>query len=785
MTAATVRPSGYRPDIDGLRAVAVLSVVFYHIKNTWVPGGYVGVDIFFVISGFLITRNIWNELQSGKFSLADFYLRRIRRIAPVFFVVTATTLLAGALLLLPADLLRLSISAIWASLSAANIYYWKYLDTGYFAAASAEEPLLHMWSLGIEEQFYLVWPALLMLLALVSRRRMVTIAATVLICVGSFVVAELTNVSAPKFAYYMLPARTGELMMGALLAFYACWAAKEKDLPLNWQVWVGEIASVLGLGLVAFSLWWLDDASPFPGINAVYPCLGAVLIILSGQWGSRLTGSLLTLRPVVYIGLISYSLYLWHWPILAFIRYFYGEVSLGHAAIAFVAMLILSVASYRFVERPTRRSRLPPLKQVLAMLVLPVTVVSLSAGFLIRSDGLKSVIESSGQYMASMATLNRQTSAASRNVYPCMDSKLPMEAALASEPCVLGARSGGESIMPKVFLWGDSNAGHYIGALKAIAEQDGFSFRYASLSTCPALFGSGEFGAPYARDRCDSFRQSIRTYLPDSEIETVVLASQWAVHQRAPGFRKALGRTIEELKAAGKNVLLLGQVPGFVGYNKDCALRWARISTARCEQQQSRSEAGNFAINRYMDEIADGDAMVDYVDIHEVLCQEGRCSPYIDQVPVYFNPTHLSSTGSYLIGKTILESHQHDRWLAAFSKVIPRSRAILVGGYQPGFPYKIRSQRHVRRDNGVVQHVVITEYIGIDEDAVVTTLRDELGKRGFSIDGPVSKGNAKRWVARRGTYDMVIDITSDPAIELVSPGARGIAYFAWKDERLR
>ncbi|GAB2625771.1 acyltransferase family protein [Novilysobacter erysipheiresistens] len=786
MTNTAARPGAYRPDIDGLRAVAVLSVIFYHINNAWVPGGYVGVDIFFVISGFLITRNIWREQQAGKFSLADFYLRRIRRIAPAFLVVTATTVAAGAFLLLPADLLRLAVSAIWASFSAANIYYWKYLDTSYFAAASSEEPLLHMWSLGVEEQFYLLWPALLMLLALASRRKWITISATALICVGSFAIAELTNVSAPKFAYYMLPARAGELMMGALLAFHACSRNGESRVPTGWWLWARELASICGLGLIAFSLWWLDDASPFPGVNALYPCLGAVLVILSGQWGSRLTHVLLTPRPAVYIGLISYSLYLWHWPILAFIRYFYGKVNHDHAVLALAAMLVLSVASYRFVEQPARRARMAPARQVLAMLALPVAVVVFAASLLVRSDGLKSMIESTDQYQDSMATLNRQTSVASRSVYSCMDSKLSMRATLVSEHCVLGAKSGGQAITPKVFLWGDSNAGHYIGTLRAIAERDGFAFRYATLSACPALFGDGEFGSPRARDGCSSFRESMRKHLlRDSVVETVVLASQWAVHQRIPGFREALDRTVEELTSAGKRVLLIGQVPGFAGYNKDCALRWARVSTARCEERQSKYHTGNLSINDYMDDLASRDDAVDYVDIHDVLCRDGQCSPYVDQAPVYFNPTHLSAAGSYLIGRKIAASPLHDPWLAAFSAVVPRSRAVLAGGYQPGFPYEIRSQRHVPRDNGLVQHVVITEYIGIDGVAVLETLQQELGKRGFSMEGPTEKGRAKRWVARRGPYDMVIDITENPAIALTAPDARGLVYFAWKDQRMR
>src|SRR4051812_33538240 len=183
------RSGTYRPDIDGLRAVAVLSVVAYHLSSTLLPGGFVGVDIFFVISGFLITRNIWTELEAGHFSLRDFYLRRIRRIAPAFLVMTSVTLIVGCLLLLPADMKRLAATAASAAVAASNIYFWRSLDTGYFATSSNEEPLLHTWTLGVEEQFYLLWPATLLVVALLvapRRRRWLALAGSVVILVASF-----------------------------------------------------------------------------------------------------------------------------------------------------------------------------------------------------------------------------------------------------------------------------------------------------------------------------------------------------------------------------------------------------------------------------------------------------------------------------------------------------------------------------------------------------------------------------------------------------------------------
>ena len=778
----TGKTTGYRPDIDGLRAIAVLSVIFYHVRSAWIPGGYVGVDIFFVISGYLITRNIWGELQSGHFSLANFYLRRIRRIAPVFLVMTAVTIIAGTLLLLPGDLLRLAKSAVFASLSAANIYYWKYLDTSYFAAASEEEPLLHTWSLGVEEQFYLIWPAMLMLFALAKRARPVTIAAIIAICVGSFVVAQMTNISAQKFSYYMLPARAGELMMGALLALRGSDRMIEAITP-RVRVWIGEATAILGLALIAFSLWRLNDASRFPGLNALYPCLGSVLVIFAGQLDSRSTRFLLASRPMVYIGLISYSLYLWHWPILAFIRYFYGEISMPHAGVALVAMLALSVASYRLVEQPARRQRMRPLRQVMALLVVPVAVILLASGMVIRSDGLKSMIESSAQFRAAADRIDRQTSASNRDAFPCLDDKSPLSVALRDPRCVLGDAANSRN--PSMLLWGDSNAAHYVGALRALGERDRFAFRYVALSTCPALYGDGDFGAVYARDRCNEFREGVRKFVASAHIKTVILAAQWTVHDKNPQFKGALNRTINELEKQGVKVVMLGQVPWFPGYTRECELRWARVGHGRCEQRSASADKGPLPLSEYMSGLAKASSAA-FVDVHDVLCRDGQCSPYVDGVPVYFNPTHLSAAGSYRIGEKIVESASHAAWSEALAPTAPRrAHTMLFDAYRPGFQYKIRSQRHDDIGNGQYQHVVIAEYVHTDAGKVAGDLSKGLTALGFSMQGPLQDRGALRYLARRNSMTLTVIIHANPAVKLINPGAIGIISFAWKDRQAK
>lgn len=314
-------PVRYRRDIDGLRSVAVMAVVFYHLGLPFQFEGFVGVDIFFVISGFLITGILYREIASGTFSIGDFYIRRVKRILPALFVVVVATVIVGVLIMLPGDIRDLGKSAFSAVISVSNVYFWYSDDASYFARSSELIPLLHTWSLGIEEQFYLIWPLALLIIYRFSGHRGV-IALSTVIALLSFIYAQKLLDSDQSFSYYMLPSRAGELIIGAL-AFLATSQAPTRDVrgPL------AESLTLTGCGLIAYSLLLSDAGNSFPGINALYPCLGAALILYGGAHNNTLVSRLLGCRPLVAIGLVSYSLYLWHWPFLAFSRYLYGELS--------------------------------------------------------------------------------------------------------------------------------------------------------------------------------------------------------------------------------------------------------------------------------------------------------------------------------------------------------------------------------------------------------------------------------------------------------------------------
>ncbi len=330
----------FRDDVQGLRAIAVLAVMIFHFDPDWLPGGFIGVDIFFVISGFLITGNIFKERAAARFSLAEFYRRRIKRIIPVLTVVILVTLVAGHFILLPDDFSRLAWTALASQLSLANVYFTYFLDTGYFAADAKLEPLLHLWSLGVEEQFYLLWPtALLLCLALPFRISLLIFAG---VATASFALGEFLLPLDPQFAFYMLPTRAGELLAGAL-CFFAVQLRPPESRAASEAIWM------LGATLVAISLIFADEAR-FPGVRALPVAVGVATMIYGGS-RSRLACSI-SVRPMVWIGALSYSLYLWHWPVLAYARYMKGTLSIEILALCAAIILLLSLVSFYRIPAP-------------------------------------------------------------------------------------------------------------------------------------------------------------------------------------------------------------------------------------------------------------------------------------------------------------------------------------------------------------------------------------------------------------------------------------------------
>lgn len=371
----------YRPEVDGLRAVAVLSVVLFHGKFDGFSGGYVGVDVFFVISGYVITSILLADLAAGRFSLAGFYERRVRRIAPAFLLVVLTCLPAAWLWLTPHALAEFGESVIWACVFLANIFFLDHSD--YFDGEMDLKPLAHTWSLAVEEQYYLVFPALL---ALMTRsRRIAPVWWLGAIALASLAYAEHASSYSPQAAFYLLPARMWELLLGSLVA----WRLHRHDLgTTGGGRWYAELAAALGLLLIAVAVVTYDVETPVPGLVALVPTGGAALVILFAR-GSNWTGRVLASRPLVGIGLISYSTYLWHQPLFAFYRHATkASLTPGIALLLAATSLGLGYLSWRFVETRFRRREgiaFPVLGRYALATVFVVMATSFAA---VRTDGL-------------------------------------------------------------------------------------------------------------------------------------------------------------------------------------------------------------------------------------------------------------------------------------------------------------------------------------------------------------------------------------------------------------
>ncbi|WP_016711261.1 acyltransferase family protein [Pseudomonas monteilii] len=621
----------YRPDIDGLRAVAVLAVTIFHFNKQWMPGGFVGVDIFFVISGYLITGIVARQVSAGTFSFADFYLRRVRRIFPAALFVTLVTLIAGSALMLPADSLQLSQSAIAATFSAANIFFWKFLDTSYFAPSSDMVPLLHMWSLGVEEQFYLVWPALLLLALKFGGRKLVVLTAC-LAAAASFWYGQSKLVDDPTFAYYMLPSRAGELLIGAL-TYFACESTRDRI-----SAFAASSLAYVGAGLIAVSLIFIREEDGFPGFISAVPAIGAALIIAGGAFTKSLVGKLLALKPMTAVGLISFSLYLWHWPVLALYRYSFGELSLVGGLACLATMTALTLVSYFCVEKPFRNSK-GSLK-TLAIGMAAASVCAVSA-ITIQSKGMFAPLTPSG-YAAKLQDLEDSTGPA--HSYPYVCQGMPKPETLSDPKCVVGTGP------TDTILFGDSNAAHFMGYFKVVADHYGFSLRNMEHPSCPPFPGnlSQKYVMKGYKESCPAFNKMVRDNL--DAYKTVIIGGTWQGYAQNPSFDADMRETLKQLTASGKKIIIALRAPGFVEYDKECTRKSVKIPFANCDQRSAYADKGELSANEKIKLIAKEFQNVETFSIRNLICKDGTCSAYLNGKPLYYDQGHLSIPGSEMLG---------------------------------------------------------------------------------------------------------------------------------------
>ena len=528
--------SNYRPDVDGLRAVAVVLVILFHSELLF-GGGFVGVDVFFVISGFLITGILQRNLREGRFSFTGFWMRRIRRIVPAVSVMALTTVLAGSLLLSPRDYQDLATSALAQQAMAANIYFWR--TTNYFGTSAEVKPLMHTWSLAVEEQFYLLYPLLLALLHRVGRR--VAIGTLVGLAILSLAISQWGLKLRPTAVFFLLPPRAWEMILGGLLC---------RIPPLPDRRVIHEGAGWLGLLMILVPAVMYDKTTPFPGLTALLPCGGAALLIHSNVSRLNLVGHGLASRPMVFVGLLSYSLYLWHWPLFAFTRYFFGlHLSTLHTTLLLAATAALGWLSWRFVETPFRTGIALADGRRFFAVVGGMTAALVAIGL--------AVVVNRGFPGRFPDELNRIFAVAEEGVPDPRRRSVSLEDLRTGNLPAFGAADGTKTCL----LWGDSHAQCLIPGLDDACQALGWRCLQATYYSTPPLFDFPITGNVIPASSTQDYSPGVIENALREHAQVVILGGIWAVYAKYPEFEQRLRQTLETLAAHNIQALVTLDVP--------------------------------------------------------------------------------------------------------------------------------------------------------------------------------------------------------------------------------
>ena len=614
----------HRPDIDGLRAVAILPVLAFHTGIHAVRGGFVGVDVFFVISGYLITQVLLKDIHRGRFSLAAFYERRIRRILPALVVVLAATLVGGFVLCLPNELVDLCKSAIAAALSASNFYFWDI--AGYFDSPTLTKPLLHTWSLAVEEQFYIFWPMCLFLACRWIPRHV--LAATVCLAVVSLAVASVQAFTSPSASFYLVHARAWELSAGSVLALGIF------PTPLSWLA--RNVLAAMGLGLIVFSCLGIDRTMPFPGLLAIPPCLGTAMIILAGRDGSSIVGKALALRPIAFVGLISYSLYLWHWPVVVLQRNYGMPINGGSDMLQKLTMigcsLVLAILSWRLIEQPFRTGRLRPSRSTLFRIAGTSTAAVLALALV--GYGFNGFPGRYSQHDLQIASFLNYDSIAMNRVGRCflIDSS---PGPFAPECLEL------DPSRPNYLLLGDSHAAQLWWGLETVYPE--VHFLQATASNCfPTVrHGFGESGP------CIHLLDGVLSdFLVQHRVDRVIIAARWSQNQLS-----RIEETLASLEQRHIPVTLVGPAVVY-----DSPLPRLILDASRSHDLRELDEHWNQSLRGLDDDLA-GVAARDgaqYVSLLKALCSGASCLTRDDaSMPLLFDSEHFTARGSLLVARRL------------------------------------------------------------------------------------------------------------------------------------
>lgn len=629
----------------------MLSVVFFH-AGLGVPGGFVGVDVFFVISGFVITRLLGAELREGRWSILRFYERRIRRLFPAFFAVLLVSTLAAGLLFMPPEFALYGRSMALAAVFASNIGFWD--EAGYFDTDARFKPLLHTWSLGVEEQFYVLFPLLLIgLHRLAPGRRLGVLAALV---VGSFVLGARWLEQAPDSAFYLLPARAWELGIGSLLAMLPTRVCR--------HAWQAAAGGLLGLLLIATALLGLSEATPFPGTAALLPCLGAALAIVAGGTPNPVSRAL-SWRPLVLVGLLSYSLYLWHWPVIVFLQQRLGHALTGaEALLAIATSFVLAALSWRLIEQPVRQGRWPASRRRVFVAATTMTVLAAATGLVIlRLEGVPGRLPAHVQDVLAAKS--------DRSPFFHADCFSDNQTVAAGRPvtgpdmgCAMGVRNR-PSPGSGFAVWGDSHAAAMAPAIDAAALRHRRSGVFIGRGGCPPLLDYDNTSShAIRREACREHNAGAFRIIQNLHVPLVFLIARWPrevlgsengnegpfydpsaaqpTTDRTAQVSAALDATLARLAAPGRRVVLVMDVPE-PGYDVPLALARAALQgiDARVNPARLAVEARQHLARQALQAAAARHGSL-IVDPLPAFCDDALCHAERRGVSRYTDADHLT-----------------------------------------------------------------------------------------------------------------------------------------------
>jgi peptidoglycan/LPS O-acetylase OafA/YrhL len=649
----------YRPDVDGLRAVAVLAVMLCHAGYSAFAGGFTGVDVFFTISGFVVTTSILGDLANGAFSFKGFYARRAKRLAPALYVMLAATFVFSLLFCFPDDSFHLAKNILAVATMTSNIFLSK--QTGYFDAAAADQPLLHTWSLSVEEQFYVVLPLLLYWLHQKARRWLVP--AFVVLTVLSFACALVEAHRGTSGAYYFAQNRAFEFLVGTLLALFE-FRRTQADRSRGF-----DVLFAAGLGMVLLGIFGFSTTSQFPGIGAIVPCGGSLLMIFAGRRSAGLA-RILSNRPVVFIGRISYPMYLWHWPLFYAFRQL-GLATPGGYAVAMLIATALSVLTYLYVEGAARHSRMPTRTALLCFLAIPLAASGALAATGKVTDGF---------LFAYPAKIRNDVRWSGDSLFDMPRGKKCWSQLEVTDEkaCALGDPQSND----KAILWGDSHAYHLVYFFDALGKAKHLSVHDVGFTLCPPI--ENEPAKPgdmaYLDDHlhCVAHDKAVMDYVMSRpDIRTVFMASAWQNYQNLstdpeagpnghgfhPGeLENDLSDTIGKLTAAGKQVVLVNDVPMIPMDLINCDFKNDLLFPMHrrvCQFDASIARDQHAPIAAMLRRLKAKYPQVEIMHTYDVPCTATVCTLNFDGLPIYRYDDyhHLSAAGSSLLFPKYVARH--------------------------------------------------------------------------------------------------------------------------------